>query len=208
VNDRSDEDDELRELISVVNSTSNCSMFHMRDRSGYGACLNKGIEQIYSLAYPNHEEWFIVCMNNDTTVNPGWLKQLTSSWNKLEFQNARPGILATETFCFGSNSRKSVGMRIIQCEKFKFDDVPSAVLYFMSMKAFLEFGWWREDYFMAGEDTDLCFSAWSKGYEVYIDEGVLINHIGKASAKNLPGGYEEYWRKSALKFKQRWKEFL
>jgi GT2 family glycosyltransferase len=49
-------------------------------------------------------------------------------------------------------------------------------------QALEEIGGWDEDFFLYGEDQDLCRRLWSAGYEVQFDPSARAVHVGGASA--------------------------
>lgn len=50
-----------------------------------------------------------------------------------------------------------------------------------------------EDYFLYGEETDLCLRLRKEGWQIGFDDQVLVKHIGGASEKSTPT--PELWRK-------------
>lgn len=57
--------------------------------------------------------------------------------------------------------------------------------FFMSRKKLLDkVGWFDEDYFLDGEDIDLCWKIKELGYKIIYYPLVFIKHIKKASKKN------------------------
>jgi hypothetical protein len=67
-----------------------------------------------------------------------------------------------------------------------------------------ELGGWGEEYAIAaGEDTDLCFKIWVNGLDILVDEGALVDHVGKASAKRLPD-WKRHWAVNRALFLDKW----
>jgi hypothetical protein len=67
-----------------------------------------------------------------------------------------------------------------------------------------ELGGWGEEYTLAaGEDTDLCFKIWVNGLDIVVDEGALVDHVGKASAKRLPD-WKRHWAVNRALFLDKW----
>jgi len=69
--------------------------------------------------------------------------------------------------------------------------------FFLSPKSVLdEVKWFDEDYFLDGEDIDLCYKIWKKGYTIVYYHEVSITHIKKGSksknksVRSVVGGVE------------------
>lgn len=62
----------------------------------------------------------------------------------------------------------------------KIHEVPCIVGAFMFVRreAGEQVDWWCEDYFFYGEDIDLCYSLWEKGWKIYYIPTVHILHYG------------------------------
>ena len=66
-------------------------------------------------------------------------------------------------------------------------------------------GGWNEVYPVAsGEDVDLAFTVWVNDLDIVFDQRVLVDHVGKASARHL-GDWRSLWDQNREIFLARWK---
>jgi GT2 family glycosyltransferase len=68
-----------------------------------------------------------------------------------------------------------------------------------------KFGGWSEEYEIAsGEDADLCFKVWKAGYDILIDERVLIIHEGKVTSSSKLEDWQAHFKLNSRQFKKKW----
>ena len=89
---------------------------------------------------------------------------------------------------------------------FPFRKYPSAVAFFMRREECLNiFEGYSEEYEIAsGEDADLCFKVWKAGYDILIDERVLIKHEGKVTSNSKLADWKSHFKKNSKQFRKKW----
>ena len=144
---------------------------------------------------------YIMLANNDTEFPPEWDIKLIETIEK----NPKAGIV-TPVYTNGRKSalRSEVGSKIINI--FPFRKYPSAVTFLMRKYEFINiFGGYSEEYAIAsGEDADLCFKVWKAGYDIIIDERVLIIHAGKVTSNSKLDDWRIHFRINSRQFKKKW----
>jgi GT2 family glycosyltransferase len=143
-------------------------------------------------------DW-IVLLNNDTEVAPGWLDALR--WAAKE--NPRAGVLASKMMYFDDRSRiDNCGFYVTRAgvtvelgrgdengfawsEPRKiFGACGGAVAY--SRKVLEDVGFFDPDFFMTYEDLDLSFRAQLRGHECLFVPGAVVYHRYRATMANYP----------------------
>ena len=85
-----------------------------------------------------------------------------------------------------------------------FSAPPAAIVYVMPADVVRRLGGWGEEYEVAsGEDVDLCFKAWVNDLDVVYDQRVLVQHVGKGSARNLDD-WQGLWARNRRRFLEKW----
>ncbi|MCF7796636.1 MAG: glycosyltransferase family 2 protein [Lentisphaeria bacterium] len=144
---------------------------------------------------------YLLMANNDTEFPPGWDEQLVETIEK--YPNA--GIV-TPAYTSGRKSalRYEPGQSVRTIGRFR--KYPSGVAFFVRKNQFLnEFGGWSQDYAVAsGEDADLCFTVWKKGYDILVDERVLVIHEGKVTSGSKLSDWQTHFRTNSHQFKRKW----
>ena len=164
--------------------------------------FSRGFNKAMSLA---SGEYLAIC-NNDTEFPADWFPKL-----KQTFESGENTGLVYPCYTRGQKIalRWWPGRKIRLLPKFN-KDLPAGVVI-LSKTAILrdKLGGFSEDFEIAGgEDLDLCFKAWAAGYNIYIDDRVLIKHKGSATShKKLPNWRELYTKNGDL-FQRKWKDYL
>ena len=144
---------------------------------------------------------YLLMANNDTEFPPHWDVRLVETIEK--YPNA--GIV-TPAYTSGRKSalrfEPGDGIKIIG----RFRKYPSGVAFFMRKEQFHHvFGGWSMEYAVAsGEDADLCFTVWKKGYEIVVDERVLVIHEGKVTSQSKLADWRVHFRANSRQFKHKW----
>jgi len=149
---------------------------------------------------------YLLISNNDTEYPANWFKPLTESFSS----DPKCGLVYP---CYTKGQKIAErwwpGKKVIKLPQFN-KEVPSGVVI-LSKTAVLrdQLGGFSEDYDIAGaEDLDLCFKTWAAGYNIYIDQRVLIKHKSKGTAgKKLPN-WKELYTKNGKLFEEKWKDYL
>lgn len=168
--------------IAVLNETN----------TGFAAGMNAGLARASGR--------YVAFVNNDTVFPKRWAAPVLET---LE-SNDSIGIVAPAVSAAGNpvTVRESVGTSIVTLTPFA--EFPSGVVYVMPTDLARALGGWNEMYDKASaEDLDLAFTVWAHGYDVVVDERVLIQHVSQASVKNLPDRKDLY-RHNLDMFLSRW----
>lgn len=164
--------------------------------NGYNAGFAGGFNQGLAAARGD----FVFFLDSDTKVPPSWASSL------VETLRDRPSagiVYPAVTACANPLTvRAEPTDRVSLIEPFM--EPPSAVALGMRTAVARELGGWSERYETAsGEDVDLCFTVWVNGLETVLDERVLVTHVGKASARQLPD-QKMLWAQNRRRFLDRW----
>ena len=144
---------------------------------------------------------YLVFINNDTVVPPGWLPRLIEAANLAD----GVGIVAPAVTAGGSFITVRSEPHELVREVLPFSLAPAAVCYLMPRAAFEEAGGWSEEYRLGGaEDVDLCFTMWAQGRKVLVDERVLITHHSKGTVASKVADWQELWRRNRQLLVDRW----
>jgi len=177
--------------------------FRYKKRTDLAKAWNKGIEL--------SKGKYIAVVNNDTVVPPNWFKPLKKTLNK----NSKVGMVSPITFGlilgkYENNNFKNFDMfKPFKCEKFK--DIVWGEFCVFKKKALEDVGGYCEEYKIAsGEDLEMCFQLYSKGWDVYVDPTVFLYHQGGASQiKGILHGKkkDKRWDENFELFKSRWPKY-
>lgn len=154
---------------------------------------------------------YIAVVNNDTVVPPKWFEPLKETLDK----NKKIGLVSPMTF----NIIKGIYFKYHMLSNFdktfskpfklvKFKEVVWGEFCIFKKEALLEVKGYSEIYKKAsGEDLDICFKLYSKGYEIYIDPRVFVYHQGEATKVVEGEERSKLWTKNFNLFKSKWKKY-
>ncbi len=194
-------DDLVKEVFVVDNASSDDSASYIKKNFPFVNLTvnpeNKGFatanNQVSSLCAGR----YIFFLNPDTRVMPGAFKKA------LSFMDARPhiGLAGTKLINPDGSLHESVSYRY-PGQKHTTGELsglqgPIACVQGSSMIARTDIirkvGGFDEDFFLYGEDEDLCLRTRKLGYEIgYIEEAVVM-HLGGQSERQTPSS--EVWKK-------------
>jgi len=143
----------------------------------------------------------VAFVNNDTIFPSGWAERMVTL---AHAENA--GIVAPAVTSAGNTSsvRTTPGTGTRNARPFI--DLPSAVVYAVATEFIRGLGGWQTDYPTASsEDLDLLFATWSTGRDVIIDDTVLVDHLGSATADTLKGK-GRLWRQNRQILVENWRD--
>ena len=175
----------------VVENSDRAIIF--QENQGFSKGFNEGVKAA--------DGEYVMMANNDTEFPPEWDKKLVDTMEK----NPIAGIV-TPVYTSGRKSalRVEPGEKILKI--FPFRKYPSAVAFLMRRDELIsKFGGWSEEYEIAsGEDADLCFKVWKSGYDILIDERVLIIHEGKVTSSSKLEDWQAHFKLNSRQFKKKW----
>jgi GT2 family glycosyltransferase len=170
--------------VAVLNATN----------LGFGRGMNTGLAAASGKA--------VAFVNNDTVMPDYWSSRLLET---LRSPNRSAGIVVPAVTNAGNRSTvrsepsEAIGPTV------PFRDLPSGVVYVMDTTLMRSLGGFNELYPIASaEDLDLLFTVWSNGLEVVLDERVLVDHVGSATADTQLEGKGRLWRENRKLFVDRW----
>jgi GT2 family glycosyltransferase len=159
---------------------------------GFSKGMNAGLQAAQGSA--------IAFVNNDTTFPEGWASSLLETLEQEHVGIALPAVTAAgNPFAV----RTEAGPERVQVPRFR--HLPSGVVYVMDTDVVRALGGWGEEYEIASrEDLDLLFKTWVNGLEVVLDERVLVDHVGQATAAAQLDDRDELWKRNRDVFTAKW----
>jgi len=159
---------------------------------GYGAANNQVLERCAGR--------YIVLLNPDTEATPGAFRRM-AAW-----MDANPGVgLAGPTVNNPDGSRQDTVSRTYPGQKRtagELSGLPGEIACVMGACQIVRtdlmrrLGGFDEEFFLYGEDQDLCLRIRKKGYGIgHVGDAVILHHGGKSERGSLPA---DVWRKKAL----------
>lgn len=214
------------ELIVVDNASTDTTPGMLE---AYGARItfihsptNLGFVGGNNLAARRAEGEFIVFLNNDTEVQPGWLTEVYNCF----VRNPRAGVVGSMLIYPNGMLQEAGGVIFSDAtgwnygrghhpnsSRFQFVrevDYCSGAALTIKADLFRRLGGFDERFAPAYyEDTDLCFAARKLGYKVlYCPTSKVIHHEGITSGTDLSSGFKKFQVLNAPKFKEKWKKEL
>jgi GT2 family glycosyltransferase len=177
--------------------------FRFNKRVSVAEAWNKGIE-LSSGKY-------IAIVNNDTVVPPDWFPDL----KKILVKNKKAGMVSPITyniikskFLYGQYNKFNL-FKEFKCTRFK--DVVWGEFCLFRRRALEDVGGYNEIYKVAsGEDLEMCFMLYKKGWDIYINPEVFVYHQGGASQIQSiidKKKRDKMWDKNFKLFKSRWPKY-
>lgn len=163
-----------------------------RENRGFGAANNQVIGECVGR--------YIVLLNPDTEATPGALRRMTA------WMDANPQVgLAGPTVNNPDGSHQDTVSRTYPGQRRtagELSGLPGEIACVMGACQIVRTELMRklrgfdEDFFLYGEDQDLCLRIRKEGYRIgHVDDAVILHHGGKSERGALP---VDIWRKKAL----------
>lgn len=214
------------EVIIVDNNSSDGSINMLKDKFKEFIIIeskeNLGFGRAHNLALPYINGKYTLLLNPDTLIKENSIKQMVEFMDK----NRNVGLLSCKLLnADGSlqssywnfpNIREAIREAIVNMAKIPFDltkkindlkqikvsskeiECVMGAVMLLPSKLFLDINGFDDDYFMYGEDMDICWVIKNMGYKVFYYVDTEIYHIFGQSSKQI-----NYWREvktsSALK---------
>ena len=190
------------ETIMVDNASTDRSADYAR--TGYPWVRVLTLDRNYGFARANNigaeaaRGEYLVFLNNDTVVTPGWLKSLVDimvkdknigvAGSKILFLDEPKKINSAGGNITFYGGGYDIGFLDDDSEKYNIAGTKGCVCaaaMIVRREEFLSFGGFDEDYFMYLEDSDLCWRYWLYGKRVeYIPGSVVYHKYGGTSGMN------------------------
>ncbi|MCU7497217.1 MAG: glycosyltransferase, partial [Ignavibacteria bacterium] len=168
---------------------------------------NAGFAKANNLGISRSRGKYIVCLNNDTEPQPGWLealvqiaendKSVAAVGSKLLFPNGtiqHAGVIVAQKLNPDVEDEKFMPTHIHyglsgdlpEAGFAKTYQVLTAASLLIRKDAFLQVGGFDEQYWNGYEDVDLCFKLSSKGWKlVYQPESIVIHHESQSGPERF-----------------------
>jgi GT2 family glycosyltransferase len=205
--DNASNDDTRTMLESLRAREPRIQVLHNHENKGFAGAANQGIKATAGE--------FVVLLNDDAAVAPGWLSRLVARFESSE----RFGLVCPVTNEANSLARVPVGYASLP----EMED-------FAVRRAFAYEGAWREtevvslfcaltrrkileavglldERFAVGmfEDDDLSLSLRKRGYDLGVVLDAFVHHVGQASFSRLDDSqYLALWEANRRRFEEKW----
>ncbi len=183
--DNSDNEDFLKDILNKVN----VDFFKKVENNGYSSGNNIGMQTAYEDGCQ-----YIVVINNDTVVEPNFLKPMIDFMeNNIDVGAVSPVILTfkgEKIWCSGGVYRKLLGNYSMTRKTI---DEPTRAEFISGCclcirRSTLEkVGYFDETYFMYNEDSDWCFRLTKAKFKMFvIPESIIYHKVSLSSGINSP----------------------
>lgn len=183
------------EVFVVDNASSDGSAGIVRERFPGVRLIanteNRGFGAANNQALPECSGRYIVLLNPDTTVSPGtFLTMAAFMDDHMNIGLAGPMVLNPDGSRQDSVSYRYPGHRHGAADLGELPGDIACVLgacQIVRANLFRAIGGFDEDFFLYGEDQDLCLRVRRQGFEIgFIEEAVIMHHGGQSERKTPP----------------------
>lgn len=180
------------EYLKIELEHSNVTLIRNTVNNGYGGGINYGVSQIQNLKAD-----FYQILNTDTRIfNPDYISQLIQGFfvnqgvgligpgvkiSNGEIQNTVMPFVSIIGILSRNIPKKSF---ISSSPSFKKIEVINGVCFLISSKAFIKIGGFDQDFFMYGEEHDLCYRLKKNGFDSYFWSGPSIIHLNEIQTQS------------------------
>lgn len=207
------------EVIFVDNASTDGSLEHAKNKFGQDFRLkfvvndrNYGFARGNNIGLEHARGEYIVFLNNDTEVDPNWLKEL------IKVMGSDPGIGVAQSKLLIMHERKRIdacGLMLTpygffvergtgEIDRGQYDlaaeiFAAKGAVIAVRRKILDEVGPFDADYFIFAEEVDLCWRVWLRGYRVMLVPKSVVFHVTAGTLRAIwPGGRPLYWYKNTL----------
>lgn len=208
--DNASSDDTPRLVPAAMGGMSNAAYVRSDRNLGFGAGNNRAAE--------GAAEEFLVFLNNDTEVRPGWLEPLIerlrgdpsigAAGAKLIYPNGK--LQEAGGIIFRDGSGWNVG-RYDDPDDPRYNlarevDYCSGAALMVRARLFRDLGGFDPLFDPAYfEDTDLCFRLRSAGHSVWYEpRSAVVHHEGGTAGTDTSKGFKRFQEVNRIKFARRW----
>ncbi|PYP88717.1 MAG: glycosyl transferase family 1 [Blastocatellia bacterium AA13] len=211
------------EIIVVDNNSADGTSNYVRFMAGHHRNIrviqnrsNEGFARATNQGIATAAGEYIVLLNNDTVVTPGWLTRLLR-----HLKSAKIGMVGPLTNFVGNEARIEVPYRTWgEMETFarqqswardgEVADVHMLAMFCVALRRRVyDAVGPLDEQFRIGmfEDDDYAYRVKAQGYRVICAADVFIHHIGRATFKSLieSGEYEKLFDENRRRFENKWK---
>lgn len=200
--------------VEILSMVKGIRLIKNRENLGFIRTCNHGAEEARGQ--------FLLFLNNDTVVLPGWLDELKRTFD----DNDNVGLVGSKLIYPDGTLQEAGGIiwqdgsgwnygRNDDPDKPAYNylrevDYCSGASIMVPRKLFFDVGCFDERYIPAYyEDTDLAFSLREKGYRVmYQPLSRIVHYEGVSSGTDLNSGVKKYQVDNSKKFYEKWKRIL
>ena len=166
---------------------------------------NDGFAKGYNLALKHVKEEYLVLLNSDVEVTPGWIDPIIvlmetdksiaacqpkildyNKRNKFEYAGAAGGFIDKYgyPFCRGRIFNE------LEEDQHQYDNLKevfwaTGACMFVRANAFWEVGGFDDDYFAHMEEIDVCWRMKNVGYKIFVEPKSFIYHVGGGTLNKL-----------------------
>lgn len=198
----------------MLPQVQNLKIIRNKKNEGFIKSCNKGAAKAFGK--------YLLFLNNDTLVTPGWLSSMVSLFKKHE----KVGVVGSKLLFPDGHLQESGGIiwqdasgwnygRGDDPDKWVYNyvkevDYCSGSCLLIEKNIFHELGGFDEYYAPAyGEDSDLCFRIRQHEYRVlYQPQAEIVHFEGITAGTDVTSGMKKYQAINRLKFRKRWDAIL
>jgi N-acetylglucosaminyl-diphospho-decaprenol L-rhamnosyltransferase len=161
-----------------------------KDNLGFGKANNQAAKQAQGR--------YLFLLNPDANLqSPNGLRELIAFMEtNPNYGLVGPKIISKDRDHVSLPAKNYPGQKY---SAFKFEKLPGEIAWVLGAGMLIrrdlynQIGGFDEDYFLYGEDADICLRIRQQGYAIGYCENVIVEHIGGGSEKRTPT--EQLWRK-------------